>query len=102
MNRHFNYIIDNIFDVYVLDNSEVESENVIDGRVESVNLTPITSESTVLELEKEDELYEIEFSYKEGEECNIISIKNDNREVMMTQENIVRLENKIFNSVTFN
>ena len=98
MNRHFNYLIDNIFDVYVLDNSDVESENYIDNQLESVNLTRVTSESTTFEIDE----YEIEFNYEEEVECNILSIKYDSKEVMMSQSNIVRLENKIFNSVTFN
>tara|TARA_R110000751_G_C13727333_1_gene476157 strand:- start:644 stop:952 length:309 start_codon:yes stop_codon:yes gene_type:complete len=102
MNRHFNYIIDNIFDVYVLDNSTIESENIVDGQRESVNLTPITSESTTHEIDTDDGAYKIEFNYLEGNECNILSIQYDDKEVMMSQSNIVRLENKIFNSVNFN
>ena len=63
--QEFNYVLDRIKNVEVPNNEEVQSENIIDGLVESVEYTPIQVEGVIFEIESNDGNYVFQFDYDE-------------------------------------
>ena len=63
--NHIKYILDNIKNVEVPQSDVVESENIIDGLVESKEYTPIYKENLTHEIENGDYLYTLTFDYDE-------------------------------------
>ena len=101
--QEFNYVLDRIKNVEVPNNEEVQSENIIDGLVESVEYTPIQVEGVIFEIESNDGNYVFQFDYDEINAKNnaLISIDLNDEMLDLTICQYIKIESKLFNNITF-
>ena len=101
--RQFNYIFDRIKNVAVPNNDEVQSENIIDGLVESREYQPVKVEGLTFEVDSDDGSYVLTFDYDEVSDINnaLISIDFNGDKLDLTILQYCKLEDKLFNNIKF-
>lgn len=101
--QEFNYVLDRIKNVEVPNNEEVQSENIIDGLVESVEYTPIQVEGVIFEIESNDGNYVFQFDYDEINTKNnaLINIELNGEMLDLTICQYIKIESKLFNNIKF-
>ena len=101
--QEFKYVLDRIKNVEVPNNEEVQSENIIDGLVESVEYTPIQVEGVIFEIESNDGNYVFQFDYDEINTKNnaLINIELNGEMLDLTICQYIKIESKLFNNIKF-
>ena len=97
--EQFNYILENIIDVEITGNENVMTEFIINGMVESLEYYPVVAEGLTFEIQD----YVLTFDYNESNDNfnALTSLEFEGDHVLLTVNQYLVLEAKIFNNIKF-